>query len=190
MPPHEFFRTLPTPLPGGPERPATGTFSATESQYITPTGIIRSVAIIAIGTVEEVQAARWSTPDGKRPDFRAMGLDRSAIGDWDSGTAIITPVVLHVEEYLKGAQPADRLILRTYGGRVGQDALGVNWPTMEILRVPGQRVIVYLTQPKEGPFWRPVQALGLKPDGTTVPRYGVSVKEDEIRKAISHALAQ
>jgi hypothetical protein len=68
--------------------------------------------VIALGTVMDVQSPRWTTPDGTRP------ANPHIVNE-----TIYSPVVIEVEEYLKGEQPTQRLGVLAHGGKIAQDSL-------------------------------------------------------------------
>ena len=90
--------------------------------------------IIAIGTVKQVMPARWTTPNGQRPPNPHAASNRETI---------FRPVLFDVEQYLKGQQPQDRLLIFAYGGQVGQDSVRLeNDDTFEFRE--GEQAILFL----------------------------------------------
>ncbi len=114
----------------------------------------RSSRIIAVATVAQILPARWDTPDGQRPVIPQRG---------PFYYGIITPVLVEVEQYLKGEQPQRSLLLSVQGGMVGQDCdapAPVDGYTMDSLGV-GDRAVVFLQEPSGSvpalngtPLWR------------------------------------
>ncbi|HEU5329030.1 MAG TPA: hypothetical protein VFU78_13110 [Thermomicrobiales bacterium] len=100
----------------------------------------RMAITIAVVTVREIRPARWDTPDGARPANACGGPPYHLI---------FTPVLVEVEQYVRGAQPARTLLLAADGGQVGPDRF---WPsTIDGYRIDefhvGARMIVFLNQP-------------------------------------------
>ncbi|MGN6361759.1 MAG: hypothetical protein ACTHNK_15350 [Thermomicrobiales bacterium] len=100
----------------------------------------RMAITIAVVTVREIRPARWDTPDGARPANACGGPPYHLI---------FTPVLVEVEQYVRGAQPARTLLLAADGGQVGPDRF---WPsTIDGYQIDefhvGARMIVFLNQP-------------------------------------------
>ena len=141
----------PTPKPSDPYQLIVAGARLPDPQRIT-----EEAAIIAIGTVQRVLPARWSTPDGKRPANPHAE---------DIRYDIFRPVVLEVELYLKGPQLQTKLLLFAIGGAVGQDS--VTWEVDDLFEFrEGERVAVYLAD--EG------QVMGANPLWTPRDRYTVT----------------
>lgn len=130
----EFFARS-TPRPEDP-------YHLSIDAFIMPGRIeeqINKASVIVIGRVQQVGPARWTTPDGKRP-HNPFALDSQA--------TIFRPVVLEVERYLKGEQPAREFVLYALGGVVGQDS--VTWTADDVVEfVEGARVLVFLSQVRD-----------------------------------------
>lgn len=95
--------------------------------------------IIVRGTITQVPPPRWSTPDGRRP---ANPHARDSVG------IIYRPVVLEVEEYLKGEQPQRTLVLLAAGGAIGQDSLSYCGDPIFTFQ-EGEHVVLFLYPPEE-----------------------------------------
>lgn len=95
--------------------------------------------VVVLGTVKKVGPARWDTPDGTRP-----------ANPWAQNNkySIFTPVVLSVEQYLKGTQPGGEVTIYAVGGSVGLDH--VEYASNDLYKVQeGDRVIVCLSRSQE-----------------------------------------
>jgi hypothetical protein len=127
----EFSPTpLPTPRPSDPL--TASLFAERESVVSLSTD---NATLIITGTVTKVYSARWTTPDGSRP-----------ANPWDSseGYQIYTPVMVMIDEALKGSeQPGTELLIYGYGGQVGQDSLV--WAGDDLYDFQeGDRVVLFL----------------------------------------------
>lgn len=158
----------PTPLPDSPRHVIVNS-----DGIPSVTNGAKQASIIAIGTVRQVLPARWSTPDGQRP-----------ANPWDAANrdTIFTPVMLEVEQYIKGVQPQRVMFIYAPGGTVGQDKVEYvgrhNYTFHE-----GDRVVIFADENTRNgvrqdgnPLWRLVThhytatAGGLWTDGfRTVP---------------------
>lgn len=92
----------------------------------------RLSSVIVIGTVKQILPARWTTADGHRPAD-------------PTGHAIFRPVMLDVEEYLKGEQNARTLQLYAWGGRIGDDMFEAQPDTLYEFQ-QGEHVVVFLEE--------------------------------------------
>ncbi|MBV9790007.1 MAG: hypothetical protein JOZ51_17605 [Chloroflexi bacterium] len=92
----------------------------------------RLSTVIVIGTVKQILPVRWTTPSGKRPGN-------------PTGHAIFRPVMLDVEEYLKGEQNARTLQLYAWGGRIGDDVFEAQPDTLYEFQ-QGEHVVVFLEE--------------------------------------------
>lgn len=95
--------------------------------------------VIAIGTVLEVQSPRWTTPDGKRP-----------ANPWEQKFGIFTPIIIQVDEYLKGGEVRQTtLTLRGAGGQIDADGIFYDNEGQDGIAATsfatGQRVLLFLT---------------------------------------------
>lgn len=111
----------PSPLPGSSmpqssasaRQPETPIYVQACGQRVTDVKVVNEVAsMIVRGTVTHVPPPRWSTPDGTRPRNPHA---RERVG------FIYRPVTIDVEQYLKGEQPDQTLLVIAAGGTVGQD---------------------------------------------------------------------
>lgn len=97
----------PGPLPGSPYM----FVSVAERLASSFAGRVREHAtLIVLGTVREIGAARWTTPDGTRPD----NPQANRFG-------IVTPVRVGVEQIAKGSYALPEPYLAEPGGTIGLD---------------------------------------------------------------------
>ncbi len=126
---------LPTPPP---PPPADAPFQLIVHGAAAPNlrGAVTDSALIVLGTVGQILSARWSTPGGQRPPnpWAARGND-----------TIFTPVLVAVEQYLKGVQPQRELLLFAPGGASGQDKVTYDGPYNYTFRA-GERVVVFVDE--------------------------------------------
>lgn len=97
------------------------------------------------GTVVKVLAPRWTTPDGRRPQFLQKALATNP------GVQLRTPVLLRVERVIKGERVPATLLFTFPGGR-DVDVEIVNEVAQDI-RV-GTRLVAFLSEapPDAGPW--------------------------------------
>lgn len=101
---------------------------------VTPRLSAVTADAIVIGTVLQVQEARWSTPDGRRPTNACGGPPYYRI---------YTPVVVRVEQAIKGsAFPTQEIVVEGYGGTVGQDRLS---QLPDTPYAAGERALLFLS---------------------------------------------
>ncbi len=101
---------------------------------VTPRLSAVTADAIVIGTVLQVQEARWSTPDGRRPTNACGGPPYYRI---------YTPVVVRVEQASKGsALPTQEIVVEGYGGTVGQDRLS---QLPDTPYAAGERALLFLS---------------------------------------------
>ncbi len=96
--------------------------------------LTREASIVVAGTIREVSAGRWSTPDGKRPSGPLRGGPDAPI--------IFREALLQVEEYIKGSFGAKELTIHLEGGQVGTDNM---WVEDQVSLDPGEKVLVFLS---------------------------------------------
>ena len=144
-------------------------------------------SVVVIGTVRQVDASRWTTPDGKRP-----------ANPWaaDNRDFIFTPVLIQVESYLKGEQSHSELLLLAIGGTVGQDTVGLCGDKSNTFHT-GERVVLFLNPARPTdqinaiggrPLWRASERYTLTPDRNVTNGYSkLSLQQllDEIKAAQS-----
>jgi hypothetical protein len=161
----------PTPRPNDPYYVISVGTGTPDVQRAT-----KEATVVAIGTVRQILPARWTTPNGRRP---------ANPHDPANPESISRPVLIEVEQYLKGQQPQRQLQLFAPGGAVGQDKVEVrlNGRAQFMFR-EGERVVVFLNERVYGstktlngsPLWEPLSSHytvgsdGLATDGfRTVP---------------------
>lgn len=150
---------LSSPLPYStprPEDPLRITISP--ARVGDPRLSTRLSTLAIIGTVTEIQSARWTTPDGRRP---ANPRDRQ------SPYEIITPIFLRVDRVIVGAGPSVRLAAIIPEGAVGEDY--VRYSDGIYSFQAAQQVVLFL-KPAKRP---PLQLDGL-PTWDIVDRYTVT----------------
>lgn len=115
-----------------------------DSGPLTIDALNRSGASTNLVNIVDVQQARWSTPDGKRP----AGLDDLRT----SGAAIVRPVTMDIGEALGGPPPSSRFDADVLGGQVGCDITVI---ANQIDPTPGTYVAVTFTAPPSAQADRP-----------------------------------
>lgn len=112
--PIEPTKIIPSPPPVPTYNPSAPCgIAAVGRDGVTPRLSAVTANTIVIGTVLQVQDARWSTPDGRRPATGCGGPPYYRI---------YTPVVVRVEQVVKGSLlSAQEIVVEAYGGSVGQD---------------------------------------------------------------------
>ncbi|MBA3530703.1 MAG: hypothetical protein H0T73_02120 [Ardenticatenales bacterium] len=102
---------------------------------------ISGADVIVRGTVRKVLPSRWTTPGGVRPSNPFETPNET----------IFTPVLIEVEEYLKGKQPQLQLLIFVVGGIAGQDAVEVDYGDPSPFR-EGQQLVLFLSDPQLGAY--------------------------------------
>lgn len=127
---------------------------------------LRDAQTTIIGKVKRVLPAQWDTPDGKRP-----------LNPWapDNKYTIFTPVLIAVEQHLKGQPTAGEVLLYALGGTVGQDS--VNWSADDFYTFhEGEQVVIFLAGSNKGlngsPLWNIVARYTITADGQAINHYG------------------
>jgi hypothetical protein len=140
--------------------------------------------IVVIGTVRQVLPARWTTSGGGRP---------ARVRDPHLTAGIFRPVLLEVEQYLKGQRPQQQLMLFAVGGQIGQDSFVIE-PDYLYSFQEGERVVLFL-KPYQGPvdkaqahrpFYYPMERYTITPEGHAENYYRTVPLEElltEIRDA-------
>jgi hypothetical protein len=96
-----------------------------------------AATLIVEGTVQQVMPARWDTVDGRRP-----------VTCPNPQNSIFTPVVLTIEQFLKGTSERGQVLLYAYGGEIGQDKMWVGIPPdQRYIFHEGERAVVLLVDP-------------------------------------------
>ena len=118
-----------------PTMPCSRIVSVTGHPSVTMSA--HAATLIVAGTVQQVLPARWDTVDGRRPATCPYPQN-----------SIFTPVVLTVEQFLKGTSERSQVLLYAFGGEIGQDKMWVGTPPDQryIFRV-GERAVVLLVDP-------------------------------------------
>lgn len=89
--------------------------------------------IIVTGRVKEILPSKWDTIDGEKPNKENTKPDQDYI--------IYTDIIIHVDKYLKNSLSSKEVIVRTYGGNVGNDRMTLD---IEAGFKPGEKVLLYL----------------------------------------------
>jgi hypothetical protein len=98
--------------------------------------VSRSALFITVGKVIEVLPARWTTPDGSRPASPCAPTNVDTI--W-------TPVVIEIEQMVKGQQLPAHVTIIALGGQVGADSVEYGDILGETYKFqPGERVVAFL----------------------------------------------
>ena len=79
--------------------------------------VIYEADTIVLGEIETTFPSEWNTQNGKLPD------DATWQTVSDQNLYIFTEQVFRVSKFLKGEQTDSSLIVRTFGGQVGQDIM-------------------------------------------------------------------
>ncbi len=123
------YTPFPTKKPSDPYNVRGISYRVPNTRFST-----KEATAIIIGTVKQVGPARWSTVNGARPPNPHAP---------DNKEFIFRPVLIDVEQYLKGQPPQKQLLVAADGGVVGQDSffeMGDDIFTFS----EGERVIVFL----------------------------------------------
>ncbi|MBA3946679.1 MAG: hypothetical protein H0X37_19210 [Herpetosiphonaceae bacterium] len=150
---------LPTPAPSDPVN--VQIMGARKSN----TGISNHEStVIVIGTVTQVLPPRWTTRDGQRPaNPQVPRIEHN----------IYTPVLVDVEQYLKGERPQKQLQLFAFGGKIGQDSFTME-PTSLYQFHRGERVVIFLNEQFQHlvlngrPLWNVSEHYTITPDNHAV----------------------
>lgn len=106
--------------------------------------------VIVLGKVMQVLPARWTTPTGARPaNPHAPGPPYYTI---------YRPVVVEVEQYLKGERPETSLSIVANGGRIGQDSVDSCGDTLFDFH-EGEQVVLLLYESPQAPSMNGTQTL-------------------------------
>jgi hypothetical protein len=101
-----------------------------------------------IGTVKQVLPDRWDSPNGGRPaDACSMSTPHN----------IFRPVLVEVEQYVKGEQPHRIVQVYAFGGTVGKDTTTYRSSSLYTFR-EGERVMLFLVDTE-----RPLRSLNGRP---------------------------
>ena len=172
---------MPTPQPNQPVQAGI----IVEGEANTYLSVLES-PVIVIGTVQQVGPARWNTPDGTRP---ANPHDLST-----GPHEIFRPVVLQVDEYLRGPLPVLELQLFAWGGTIGQDSFTFHPEYLYELH-EGERVVLFL-KPRDPaqdqalgdqPWWNIMEQYTITPDGQATNVYR-TLPLEELRAEITDAV--
>ncbi|HEY0603033.1 MAG TPA: hypothetical protein VGD58_08985 [Herpetosiphonaceae bacterium] len=162
--------------------PIQSTVKVTRSPHIPSAA--RESSVIVIGTVTDVLPARWTTADGRRP-----------ANPQTAGHTIFRPVMLDVEEYLKGENTERTLQLYAWGGRIGDDMFE-QLPDDLYEFQAGERVVVFLKELEQGSlafsidgssWWSVQEHYTITGDGQA-KNYYQTLPLDELRATVRTAL--
>jgi hypothetical protein len=104
-------------------------------EYMSPEVLTKKSDLILTGSIKEILAARWNTPDGKSPDKNFNELDGEDV--------IYRDIVVSVDNYLKNSLSSEEVIVRILGGTVGNLTMDVeDMPSFE----PGEKVLLFLDE--------------------------------------------
>ncbi|HEY0736851.1 MAG TPA: hypothetical protein VGD69_18170 [Herpetosiphonaceae bacterium] len=141
-------------------------------------------SVIVIGTVNSVLPARWTTADRRRP-----------ANPHTAGHTIFRPVIVDVEEYLKGENTRRTLQLDAWGGRIDDDVFE-QLPDKLYEFQAGEQVVVFLKELEQGslPFtvdgsslWSVEEHYTITSDGQA-QNYYQTLPLDELRATVQTAL--
>lgn len=91
---------------------------------------------IVQGTVKEILPSKWNTIDGKQPNKSLTKLIPGV-------DVIYTDTIIKVDKYLKNPQSSKEVVVRTFGGTVGNVTIkSEDDPIFE----PGEKVLFYLSK--------------------------------------------
>jgi hypothetical protein len=174
------------PRPEDPYRASACGLRETDINFV-----VRTSSVIVRGTVKEVPPPRWSTPDGKRPP--------NPHDPQGTGNLMYRPVVVEVQQYLKGEQPQRTLVLLARGGTIRQDTQDYCGDPIYTFQ-NGEQVVLFLYPPEEGlgpippaarggsPVWAISEHYIIADDGQAfniAHRVPVQQLLDEIRAALA-----
>lgn len=158
-----------TPRPTlGPNDPWGGTlflYGHPNTLYST-----RQANLIVTGTIMQVNPARWTTSDGKRP------ANPHALSNKDT---IFRPIRIKIDSFITGSLPQTELLVMASGGTVGQDTLDYGSDDRTTFR-EGDRVLIFLTsagsinsfRTSTGlPLWQLVDHYTIQSDGSATNTY-------------------
>lgn len=185
-------QTIPTPrqeVPIAVETPTSDTTNSIQStihvsRYPDIPSASRLSSVVVIGTVKQVLPARWTTPDGQRP-----------ANPQTARQVIFRPVIVEVEEYLKGETNQKIIRLYAWGGRIGNDVFELQPDDLYDFQ-EGERAVLFLKQPDQeaSPFtlngsnlWSIEDHYTLTSDGQAKNFY-LTLPLDELRTTVQTAL--
>ncbi len=101
-----------------------------------PSGFVDDVQTVALVTVLDVEEPRWNSPDGSYPGDSAVSFG-TGLG------LVYTPVLVSVDQYIKGAGP-DKIRISQLGG--ARDGISVTMDNGYKFDV-GMEAVVFLNPP-------------------------------------------
>ena len=160
----------PAPTPGQPQPDDPFSLIVSATRISDREIVLQDATVVAIGTMQQLGAAQWTTPNGQRPP------NPHAPGASDS---IYQPMDFAIEAYLKGDQATATLRLWLAGGSVGHDTVTVSGDDRYDFQ-NGQRYMVYLrpiqrTHAQGGnmpTLWQILDRYTITSDGQAVNSFG------------------
>ena len=165
----------PNPTPGSGEA-----YHGVVNAYRAPklTASLTQANIGFVGTVKQILSARWNTPDGKRPEnpFASRGE-----------FTIYRPVVVSVEQVIRGEALQADVTLYAIGGVVGSDAVEYISDALYTF-TEGQKVVLLINSswPTGTPYLAIIDKYQIGVDGVadnSYERIPLSSLIDIVRKA-------
>lgn len=134
-PPTKVIYPVPSSPPVDPNLPCSRV--VVESGHPTVTMSAQGATLIVMGMVQQVLPPRWDTVDGRHPETCPYPQN-----------SIFTPVVLSVEQLLKGTTALRQVLVYAYGGKIGRDEMSIGMPPDQryVFRV-GERAVVLMVDP-------------------------------------------
>lgn len=138
--------------------------------------------LIVVGSVQQVIAARWTTPDGKRPTNPHAQ---------DNPYTIFTPVTINIERVIKGKGVNTPITIIAYGGQVGKDR--VTYTDGIDAFDKGEHVLLFLDKSPTGfvlgttPLWSLSEHYTFLPDGQTSNKQR-TISQQQLLREINAAL--
>lgn len=103
-------------------------------------------ALVVEGTIKEVLAPQWTTPDGKAPDDPMTVTSNLDV-------QLRTPIMMSVEHVYKGDPATSEVLFSVIGGVDGQFNIQAD-DTNERPLVPGTQILIFLgSAPKDAGPW-------------------------------------
>lgn len=121
---------MPTPRPDEPFQ-----LIIDGARFPTVPSATRDSSLIVVAIVRQVLPARWTTPDGGRP---ANPHDRA------NPRSIYRPVIVDVQQYIKGQESQPMLYIAANGGAIGQDYVRYEGLSYEFQ--VGEQTILFLAE--------------------------------------------
>lgn len=93
--------------------------------------------LVAIGRFDSIPPSKWNTPTGQLPE------DATSQTVWDENLFIYTEQVFQLTEILKIDPQSRELLIRTFGGQVGEDIMETS--NLDVIYTTEQEYLLFLT---------------------------------------------